>query len=147
MLKELVDLGGDVSLKDNISNSLVHMAASNGFDSILVYLCMEKGMNYLEKDSNQRNPLHLAALESQANTGILLAVWIKEYHPERINDKDWSGSTAMHYAANSQCYKIVRNLIILGAEKDVVDAKGDTALNIAKNKEDDPIIKLLVNFT
>lgn len=147
MLKELVDLGGDIGLKDNLSHSLVHMAATNGFDSILVYLCMEKGMSYLETDSNLRNPLHLAALDNQVNTGLLLIVWIKEYYPEKLDDKDWSGSTAMHYAANSQCYKIIRNLLIVGASKDIVDAKGDTALSIAVSKADDPIVKLLVSFT
>ena len=141
-----MNLGGDLAIKDNLSQSLVHIAAKNGFDSILVYLCMEKGVNYLDADVNKRNSLHLAALESQVNTGILLTIWIKENHPESLNDKDCSGSTAMHYAASSQCYKIVRNLLIVGADINIADDKGDTALDIAKSRKDDPIIQLLVWF-
>lgn len=137
-------LGGDINLKDSALQSLVHIAASNGFDSILVYLCMEKGASYLDTDINKRNPLHLAALEGQVSTGLLLTVWMQNYYPERLNDKDCSGSTAMHLAVVSQCYKIIRNLLIVGADKNVLDQNGNSPLSIAENKEDGPIVKLLV---
>ena len=128
-------------LKDISDQGLVHIAAANGLDCILVYLCTVLGMSFTETDCNGRTPLHLAALESQVTTGILLVVWSSD-----LNLQDIEGFTALHLAVLSQCYKIVRNLIIRGADKSIKDNKDDTPLSIAINRGDNEIIGLLVKF-
>lgn len=134
-------LGGDIEKKDTSGQNLVHIAASLGFDAILVYLCREQGMSFETTEINGRNALHLAALDNQVNTGMLLIQW-----SEDLNIQDSEDFTALHLAVLSQSYKLVRNLIIMNASQDIKDNKGDTALDIALNRGDTSIIRLLVSF-
>jgi ribosomal protein L40E len=139
LLKEMIALGGDICKKNALGQNLVHIAASNGFDAIMVYLCKEKDMSYVETEINGRTPLHLAALENQTSTGLVLVNWSPD-----LNQQDMEKFTALHLAVLSQSYKIVRNLIIMGADHSIEDNKGETALDIALNRGDSAIIKLLV---
>lgn len=141
MVKELYELGADIFAKDMAGCGLVHIAAANGFDGILVYLCCVLALPCTETESNGRTPLHLAALESQVNTGMLLIVW-----SQNLDLQDVEGFTALHLAVLSQCYKLVRNLIIRGANKKIEDNKNETALTVAINRGDSSIIKLLVFY-
>lgn len=138
-MKELVQLGGNYQLKDLIGQTLVHIAAANGFEGILVYLCMVLRMPYDETEMNSRTPLHLAALENQPSTGMLLISMT-----DNLDQQDIEGFTALHLSALSQCYKMVRNLIIMGASKEITDFKNQKPLDIALSRSDIPIIKLLV---
>lgn len=139
LLKQFVSLGGDFWRKDSNGQSLVHMAASSGFDSILVYLCFVLKMSYIENEKNGRSPLHMACLENQVVTGMLLIVWNEE-----LNLQDVEDFTPLHLAVLSSSYKLVRNLVIMGADLSIRDKKGETALDIALNRGDAAIIKLLV---
>ena len=115
------------------------MAASNGFEAILVYLCFVLRMSYVEKDINGRTPLHLACLESQVGTGMLLIVWNEE-----LNTQDMEGFSPLHLAVLSSCYKLVRNLVINKVDSSVQDNKRQTPLDIAFTKGESSVIKLLV---
>lgn len=139
LLKQLVALGGDFWRKDVNGQSLVHMAAAHGFDSILVYLCFVLKMSYVENEKNGRSPLHMACLENQVITGMLLIVWNEELDLQDVED-----FTPLHLAVLSSSYKLVRNLVIMGADMTIKDKKGETALDIALNRGEASIIKLLV---
>ena len=136
-----MDLGADITIKDSSGHGLVHIASSNGFDSILVYLHCVLGLSFTETDNNGRTPLHLAALDSQTGTGLLLVVW-----SEDLDLQDIEGFTALHLSVLSQSYKIARNLIIRGADQTIKDNKQETALTVALNRGEASIIKLLVTF-
>lgn len=143
LLKEMVKLGGDFWRKDINGQSLVHMAAAHGFDAILVYLCFELKMSYIENERNGRSPLHLACLENQVLTGMLLIVWNEEIDLQDVED-----FTPLHLAVLSSSYKLIRNLIIMGADTKIKDKKGETPLEIALNHGcDTSIIKLLVTYS
>lgn len=139
LLKELISLGGDYWRKDVRGHNLVHLAASNGNEPILVYLCFSLKMSYIETDINNRSPLHLACLENQVGTGMLLIAWNEE-----LDLQDTEGFAPLHLAVLSQSYKLVRNLIIMGAKKQVKDLKGETPLDLALINGENSIVKLLV---
>lgn len=141
LLKELISLGGDFWRKDSNGHNLVHIAASNGHEPILVYLCFSLKMSYIETDTNNRSPLHLACLENQVGTGMLLIAWNEE-----LDLQDTEGFAPLHLAVLSQSYKLVRNLIIMGANKKVRDLKGETPLDLALIRGDNSIVKLLVVY-
>jgi ankyrin repeat protein len=134
-------MGADVNVKDGQGHNIVHLASMHGFEGILVYLCGVCKMSYTETDVHGRTPLHLAALEGQASTGILLLAW-----SEDLNQQDIESFTPLHLSVLSQSYKLVRNLIIKGADKTIKDNTNKTPLDIALNREDLHIIKLLVSF-
>lgn len=131
-----------MKIKDHQGQGLVHLAAACGFESILVYLCREIGLGFDDLDNNERTPLHLAALEGQAGTGMLLVAWETD-----LNKADIEAFTPLHLSALSQCYKLSRNLLICGANPNIKDRNGETALDIAKTRNAIDIINLLVSFT
>lgn len=140
-MKRFIVYGADPNLKNSQGQSLVHIAAESGFESILVYLCREIGLSYTDTDSNGRTPLHIAALEGQTNTGILLIAWSSD-----LNQIDMEGFTPLHLAALSQNYRLARNLVIRRAKTNLRDVKGELALDIAINRGCLEIVKLLVYY-
>lgn len=138
-MKEFIYLGADFWKKDVNGKNIVHIAAACGFECILVYLCFEVRMSYVEADVFGRTPLHLACLEAQVGTGMLLIVWNEE-----LDKIDKEGFYPLQLAVLSQCYKLVRNLLIMGADPKLRDSKNNTTLELAHKRGDHSIISLLV---
>ena len=138
-MKRFVFYQANPNLKDSHGRGLVHMSAEYGFENIIVYLCKELNLSFEDTDVNGRTPLHIAALESQTSAGMLLIAWTTD-----LNQIDMEGFTPIHLASLSQNYKLVRNLLIRGAKSDILDSKGDTALDIAINRGSHDIATILV---
>ncbi|OMJ83550.1 hypothetical protein SteCoe_15519 [Stentor coeruleus] len=140
LLKEFVKLGGNYMVKNYMGQNLVHLSAANGFEGILVYLCTVLKMPIDETEMNGRTPLHLAALENQPSSGLQLIAW-----SQNLDQQDTEGFTPLHLAALSQAYKIVRNLLIMGANKNITDNRNERPLDISLSRGDLSIINLLKN--
>lgn len=125
-------------MRNVYGQSLVHIAAECGFESILVYLCLELKLCFYSTDMNGRTPLHVAALEGQTGTGLILIAWTDD-----VNIQDLEGFTPLHLAALSQNYKLTRNLLIKNADPTIKDQKDETPLDIAIARDTKEIIKLL----
>ncbi|OMJ67621.1 hypothetical protein SteCoe_35170 [Stentor coeruleus] len=138
LVKKFVELGADVTMRNVYGQSLVHIAAECGFESILVYLCQVLKLCFSSTDMNGRTPLHVSALEGQTGTGLLLIAWTHD-----VNIQDLEGFTPLHLAALSQNYKLIRNLLIKNADTTIKDQKDETPLDIAISRENKEIIKLL----
>ena len=131
--------GADPHLKNINLQGPLHIAADRGFDGILVYTYKELCLDPSEIDSNKRNPLHIAALNGNISSSLFLIAWI-----QNINAKDCVGNTALHLAASSQCYKIVRNLLLRGADREIKNNDDKTALDLAIAANCLYLVKLLV---
>ena len=133
--------GADPHLKNLSLQGPLHIAAERGFDSILIYSYKELSLDPNEVDHNKRTPLHIAALNGNIHSSLFLIAWMQD-----VNAIDSSGNTALHLAANSQSYKIVRNLLLKGATRKIKNDEGKTALDLAIALNSDYIAKLLVIF-
>lgn len=60
-----------------------------------------------------------------------------------MDERDKDGHTPLHMAVAYGYSKIVRKLLIAGADRLITNSKGQTALQIAKSNEFDKITKML----
>ena len=116
---------------------MAHVASEKGYTYLLVYLCREVKINYKEKDLNGRNALHLAILKGETVTALMLIAW-----SNYLNETDVQGNTALNLALMANDYKLVRNLLIRGADDRIRNADGLNSRDLAKEKDDQ--IKRLV---
>ena len=82
---------------------------------------IDKGLDIEEKDRLGRQAIHLAALEG-----------------------DVEGQSPLHLATFGLNYRIIRHLLIAGADKRVVDKHGKSPEDIAKARGNPQITTLLV---
>ena len=61
----------------------------------------------------------------------LEAVIVAAEHGINLNHADFTGSTALHYAAERNLPTVVRELVVRGADINVLNGKGQTALDLA----------------
>ena len=70
------ELGCDLKTVDDQENSLIHIAAKNGHDIMLVKLILTYGLSFVDRNEKGRIPLHLAALEGKPQIIDILLTWM-----------------------------------------------------------------------
>ena len=124
--KMLIEIGADLQSVNKQGLSVMHLAAQGDQALLLAHFKELHGLSVEETDSKGGTPLHWAAyLGSEAATSILLS-----WKPP-INYKDSDGQTPLHLATISYNARIVRLLLLKGAERGIRDNKGKSASDIA----------------
>lgn len=127
--KLLLAYGADVNANGDNGNTPLHRAAEDSNNSVIVQELISQGANVNAKNSKGRTPLMLCCHEPKMidllakNGGV-------------VDEKDIYGKTAIHYASYYRCYKAVRALLANGADPKIKDQKGESALDIAKQRKD-----------
>ena len=124
----------------------MHIAAQGDQPLSLALLHYKYGVDYLTLDDKRSTALHWAAYLGSDQSAALLLAWDKEKH--LINEHDADGHTALHLAAISGNLKIVRTLLLHGADSkrsvsSIQDGKGRTPLDIARESKVENIANLL----
>jgi hypothetical protein len=127
--KLLIELGGDPLDVDSQGHDVVHFAAMLNHAALLAFFYKELRLSVVRPDFKGRTPLHLAAIDASLHTADLLIAWCAE-----ISSQDSLGNTPLHLASlssQSANYRIVRHLLLKGAQRSVKNKAGKTAYDLA----------------
>lgn len=131
----LISAGDDIHAVDHHGMSMMHYVCNScPSDVSMLALLEEHGANiHVPPIYGGRTPLMSLAANPDASEGSLL--WLLQRMPERINDQDESGDTALMYAIRTHNIDNMRILISQGADVGLYElgyARG--RLEMAKTK-------------
>lgn len=132
-------IGNDYLLKGLLKpyrDNIFHIAAKNNqIISLLFYYSFYKNNNCIEiQNKNSKTPLHLSCYKNYYDFSCML---INFGINMDLQDKD--GKTAMFYALEKQSIKIIKNLILNGANKYIRDNNNNRCIDYInlQNKNED----------
>ncbi len=136
---EIVDMllrrGADLNAKADNGWTATMIAAAKGYDHILKLL-LARGADPNAPDVYQWTPLMRAGYENRSSVVELLL----QDDRVNINRRGENGFTALHLAATQGHVEIVRLLLARGADRDLRDARGRTARQIAAQRAQSDLI-------
>eukprot|EP01035_Chromulina_nebulosa_P022488 gene22488-29119_t len=125
-VKSILNKGAiDVNYQDWSGATALHLASSNGWDDVCVYL-LDKGCDITLQDHEESTSLHFAAKAGHTKTCSLLISRGAE-----VQDTDQNGSTALLLAAKHGHNETCALLLTNGADIHTTDKNGSTALLLA----------------
>lgn len=141
-----IEIGADLTATNKQGLGVMHIAAQGDQPLSLALLHYQYGCEYLKLDDKRSTALHWAAYLGSDQSAALLLAWDKD--KSLINEHDADGHTALHLAAISGNLKIVRTLLLHGADSKrsvspIQDGKGRTPLDIARESKVENIANLL----
>ncbi|XP_076862702.1 palmitoyltransferase ZDHHC17 isoform X2 [Brachyhypopomus gauderio] len=131
MVVQLMKYGADPSLIDGEGCSCVHLAAQFGHTSIVAYL-IAKGQDVDMMDQNGMTPLMWAAYRTHSvdPTRLLLTFNVSV----NLGDK-YHKNTALHWAVLAGNTTVISLLLESCANVDAQNIKGETPLDLAKQRK------------
>ncbi len=124
-LKEYLDRAADPNLQDEIGDTALHFAASEGFSDCAALL-LDRAADPNLQDKNGDTALHWAVWQGHSDCAALL---LDRAADPNLQDKN--GDTALHWAASKGCSDCAALLLDRAADPNLKNKFGDTALDIA----------------
>lgn len=121
-----MDLGANPALSNNTNLNVLHMAAQNNKVSSFIYF--QGKIDYNEVDEKGSTPLHWAAFSGSEEA----AAYLLTLDQIKIDVRDSEGQTPLLLATLYGNTKIVRRLLLKGADRDIKNSKGQLAIDIAR---------------
>lgn len=115
----------------------MHVAAQGDQALSLVYL-KSVGLKTDDIDEKGGTPLHWAAYMGCEVAASVLLAW-----PVKVNLQDDDGHTPLHLATIAGNSRIVRNLLLKGADRSVSDSKNKKAIDVAVENNNKSLIAML----
>lgn len=107
--------------------TLLHMAAQGDRPNTMLYL-HNRRFDLNAQDAKLSTPLHWAAYAASEK----VAEYLLAQPDIQIDLRDQSGQTPLHLSTTYGNIKIVKKLLVAGADRSLKDHKGQTALEIAE---------------
>ncbi|CUS14947.1 unnamed protein product [Tuber aestivum] len=141
----LLEAGTSVDALDDHSWTPLQCGSRNGHSSVVRKL-LEWGADVVQTDDFHRTPLHWAA--ANGHERIVRILISKERANLDWHDGGGSGLTPLQLAANGSHAAAVYELLLAGANTNLVDSWGlkRTALHLAAKTGNEVIIQLLLDF-
>jgi ankyrin repeat protein len=114
-------------------------AGQNDHQETIVKFILDCANDKNPVDTNGTTPLHIAALNGDRLTVLLILQYFKDKNPAGKN-----GRTPLHWAARYGCLEIVKLLLEHADEKNPEDKYGGTPLHDAANYGRLEIVKLIL---
>jgi len=138
LIKLLEENGADLFERNKKGLNAIHIAAQ-GDQAVSIAYFMEKGLFLGDKDYNGNTALHWAAHFGMENATYCLASW-----GCTINDQEaLFGCTPLHLAVNSGNVRVVRKLLLKGADRNIRNNDGKLPLDFALENDYDNIVEIL----
>lgn len=143
-LVKLIDLGANLEgIYAETGWTSLHEAAYWGKAAVVKTL-VDRGAEVNSIASKTKEtPLHAACQGLYGNQAPIVKVLLDAGATESLSVVDSNGLTALHHAARNECVACVRTLLGAGANVDITDNKGRSALSIARSFKFSEIISLL----
>ncbi len=114
LLQLFIEIGADLTATNKQGLGMMHIAAQGDQPLSLALLHYQFDVPYLGLDDKHSTALHWAAYLGSDQAAALLLAWDKD--KRLIDEQDTDGHTALHLAAISGNVKIVRTLLLHGAD-------------------------------
>jgi ankyrin repeat protein len=135
----LISRGADVNVKRSGGDTMLITAVSRGDDPSVTELLLKAGADVHVSDFAGR-----AALDIACDKNALKVIEVLAKHGANLNRKNpKDGGTALMFAAANGRVEAVKLLLQLGADPNVIDDRGLTALKYATIWKKEPIVDLL----
>ncbi|XP_065843465.1 serine/threonine-protein phosphatase 6 regulatory ankyrin repeat subunit A-like [Oscarella lobularis] len=133
VIQELIELGADVSARDNKKRKALHYGVQNTSDISIIELLIDEGVGVTCKDQGGKAPLHYACLY-----GTSSAVQFLVEHEAAINIANNLGITPFMYACRSSIDRSLKVGFLdeKGADCEAKDHEGKTALFFATSSSE-----------
>ena len=122
--RDLIQAGANIEATDHTLFTPLHVASQNGYPQ-MVKLLLSENARCDPRDHIEATPLHYAVQSIYPGFDILIKKGAD------IHASDLSGATPLHWAAKSGHSPIVQCLIRAGANPEVIDQFGATAMQYA----------------
>ncbi|CAI9743377.1 palmitoyltransferase ZDHHC17-like isoform X1 [Octopus vulgaris] len=139
MVVILMNYGADASLTDGEGCSCIHLAAQFGHTAIVAYL-IAKGQDVDMLDKSGMTPLMWAAFRvfSHDPARLLLTFGASVNYADRCKK-----NSPLHWACQYGNQVVIKILVEAGANTEALNAKGETALDIALSLKNSSVIRWL----
>jgi len=132
----------DINLKNNKGEHVLHRLALCGKYKAIELLLNNNDLDFNVVNLNKETLLHYACWSGCSNTIKL----ILNKHPELIDSMDDEGYTPLTIAINRCDDELVNELIMIGANPNIQDIKGKTALHYTAEKGNFGLYEKLEGF-
>ena len=133
MIEELVLHGADPFKKNSTGMNALHLAAQGNQPAVMCHLIDKLGFELDSVDNMQSSAVHWAAFSGNELAMSYILAWGAD-----PNSKDEKGSTPLHLAVlnsqQSRSTRLIKHLLIKGADCFEVDRKNRTPLDYAREK-------------
>ncbi|KAJ3100369.1 hypothetical protein HDU96_010364 [Phlyctochytrium bullatum] len=137
LVRSLAARGADVDARSGAGYAAVHVAAWRGHARVCVALLEVGADGEAASRVGKMRALHVAAMHGQAGVCGVLAGRVE------VDARDAAGETALVLAAGRGHAAVVGVLLKKGAKKEIANAKGLTALAVAREKGMEMVVQLL----
>lgn len=144
-LKLLHRYGAQFDKANNLGRTPLHTAAANEKPFAIIFL-QEVGVDMDPKCKRGQTPLHQACYHGAEDGMYYLQPWT-----QAVNWQDEDGNTPLHLAVEQIVYNCklrpIKDLLILGADRTVKNANGETPLDVipkeANEETRDELVRIL----
>ncbi|KFV06764.1 Ankyrin repeat domain-containing protein 1, partial [Tauraco erythrolophus] len=128
VVKKLVEAGAQLEQKDMLESTALHWACRGGNLDVLKFL-LDKGINRNARDKLLSTPLHVAVRTGQYDCGEHLIACEADLNArDRVSTNNFL--PASYRVASSRCYKMIRLLILYGADLTIKNGQGKTPMDL-----------------
>lgn len=144
MVNLLLDHGADIDAR-TVSGSHALICAAVYGQADIIELLLERGSNADIRNNTGNTALHCAAYYGKLDAVNRMAgKWIDI---SAVNDRGWTPLMEASYGFKyTDCVGVVRQLLELGADLEIKDKEGKTALDIAEELDKPAIVNVLLEY-
>ncbi|XP_009318386.1 PREDICTED: ankyrin repeat domain-containing protein 1 [Pygoscelis adeliae] len=129
VVKKLVEAGARLEQKDMLESTALHWACRGGNLDVLKFL-LDKGINRNARDKLLSTPLHVAVRTGQYDCGEHLIACEADLNARDRVTTPWALPPASREGAKKNRYKMIRLLILYGADLTIKNCQGKTPMDL-----------------